>query len=301
MPVSVLILTRNEAFNLPGCLASVSWSDDVVVFDSHSTDATTDIARDAGARVFRREFDNYAAQRNAALEQVRFKHPWVWSVDADERIPAELRAEVAHAVRTAPAEVAAFRVRFRNYLFGRWIRRSSLYPTWVIRLFRPERVRYEARQTNAHPVVAGEVWPLREHFDHLVFNRGLSAWFDRHNTYSSMEAAELLAARGRRLDAAGLACTDPLRRRRAWKQLAYRLPGRPLLVFAYLLLVRGGFLDGGPGFTYCTLRGIYEYMIDVKVKELRRRAHDSMVESPPRPSRTENHGACAAGQPVLPT
>lgn len=274
MSVSALILTRNEEHNLPGCLDSVRWCDDVVVFDSNSTDNTIDIARSAGARVHQRAFDNYAAQRNAALEQVRFRHPWVMSVDADERIPPDLQAEVLHAAATAPPSVAAYRVRFRNYLLGRWIKHASLYPTWVIRLFRPDRIRYEPRQTNAHPVVDGEVRPLRQHFDHLAFNKGLSAWFDRHNQYSSMEAVELLKSCGQRLDAAGLVCSEPIRRRRAWKQLAYRLPARPLLVFTYLLLARGGLLDGGPGLTYCTLRGIYEYMIDVKVRELRRREHE---------------------------
>ncbi len=179
MSISVLILTRNEETDLPACLESVRWCDDIVVFDSTSTDRTEEIARNAGARFFQRQFDNYAAQRNAALTEVTFKHPWVFSVDADERIPDELYREALLAVESAPPEVAAFRLRFKNYLFGKWIKRASLYPTWVIRLFRPDRGRYDHRLVHEHPVVNGEVGTLQHHLYHMSFNKGLTRWFER--------------------------------------------------------------------------------------------------------------------------
>src|ERR1700754_747137 len=96
--ISVLILTRNEQQDLPACLASVSWSDDIHVFDSNSTDATREIAKAAGAQVHTRTFDDYAAHRNAALTTVPFKHPWVFLPDADERPTPELSREMQQLV-----------------------------------------------------------------------------------------------------------------------------------------------------------------------------------------------------------
>jgi glycosyltransferase involved in cell wall biosynthesis len=96
--ISVLILTKNEERDLPGCMESVAWSDDVHVFDSYSTDRTVEIARAAGAEVHQRVFDDYASHRNAALKEIRFKHRWVFLVDADERPTAELVREMQQTV-----------------------------------------------------------------------------------------------------------------------------------------------------------------------------------------------------------
>src|SRR5579883_29591 len=104
--ISVLILTLNEEVNLAGCIESCSWSDDIVVFDSLSKDRTAAIAREQGARFIQRQFDNYAAQRNAGLREVSFKHPWVLMIDADERTPPDLVAEMTAAVAAAGDDVA---------------------------------------------------------------------------------------------------------------------------------------------------------------------------------------------------
>jgi len=270
MSVSVLILTLNEEVNLDACLASVAWSDDIVVFDSFSSDRTVAIANAAGARVFQRTFDNYASQRNHALRDVTFRNAWVYMMDADERIPDELRVEILAAAASAPADVTVFRLRRKDLLFGRWLRRSSGYPTWAARLFRKDRVWME-REINEELHTDGKTSNLAGHFIHLPFNTGLAHWFHRHNRYSSMEAVSLLQEIREPLKWHNLVTRDPAVRRKHLKQLAYRLPGRPLLVFTYLYIVRLGLLDGIPGLHYCLLRMIYEYMIDLKVKELRRR------------------------------
>src|ERR1700679_395133 len=103
---SVLILTLNEEINLTECIESCAWSDDIVVFDSMSTDRTQEIARAKGVRVVERAFDHYAAQRNAALTTVDYTSPWVLMVDADERIPAELAAEIAATTSQVGNDVA---------------------------------------------------------------------------------------------------------------------------------------------------------------------------------------------------
>ena len=92
--ISVLILTKNEQLDLPGCLESVAWSDDVHVLDSLSTDRTIEVAREHGAQVTERAFDNWAAHQNWALGNVPFRHPWVFYIDADERVTPELREAI---------------------------------------------------------------------------------------------------------------------------------------------------------------------------------------------------------------
>src|SRR5580700_2636156 len=116
--VSILILTLNEEANLAECIASCGWSDDIVVFDSMSEDRTLEVAKSNGARVAQRRFDNYAAQRNAALTTVEYKHPWVLMVDADERVPPELAAEIQSAVAAAGEHAAMYRTRRKDHFLG---------------------------------------------------------------------------------------------------------------------------------------------------------------------------------------
>src|SRR6476660_4600592 len=107
--ISVLILTLNEEENLPACLESVKWSDDIVVLDSFSTDKTVEIARSAGARIVQRQFDNWAAHQNWALENISFKNSWVYYSDADEIVTPELRDELFAIARNPEEKRVAFR------------------------------------------------------------------------------------------------------------------------------------------------------------------------------------------------
>jgi glycosyltransferase involved in cell wall biosynthesis len=269
--ISILVLTLNEEQNLPACLRSVAWSDDIVVLDSYSTDATCDIARAAGARVFQRKLEDWASHQNWAVQNIPFKHPWVYYTDADEVVPDDLRDELLAIAADPSPPAVAYRVRFKNQFMGRWIRRSSLYPTWVLRFFRPEKVRWE-RLVNPVAVVDGQEGRLQSHFLHYSFNKGLSAWIDKHNKYSTQEALEAIrSVREGSVRLADIASGDHVKRRRALKELSWRMPCRPLLRFLYMYVVRLGFLDGWAGFTYCRLIAMYEYMIDLKVKELKRR------------------------------
>ena len=276
MSISVLILTLNEEINLAECLDSCAWCDDVVVFDSFSTDRTAQIASVQGARFVQRRFDNYAAQRNAALTEIRFNHPWVLMVDADERVPPSLAEEMQRAVAIADAETVMFRMRRQDFFLGRWLRRSSGYPTWFGRLVRVGRVRVE-REVNEEYIADGRIAHLQNHLMHYPFNKGVAYWFERHNRYSSMEALAKLQSRGSRLSGKALFSVDPIERRRAIKQLAYRLPMRPSIAFLYLYVLRLGFLDGRAGLAFSRMRASYELLIDLKVVELERRSKAAQV------------------------
>ncbi|MGE0470489.1 MAG: glycosyltransferase family 2 protein [Nitrospira sp.] len=272
MNLSILILTLNEEINLAACINSVKWCDDVVVLDSFSSDRTVKIAEEMGARVVQRRFDNYAAQRNAGLNEVSYKHPWVLMVDADERVTPELCAEMQSVTDRADPMVSLFHMRRKDYWFGQWLRRSSGYPTWFGRLVRVGHVTVQ-REINEQYVAHGESRFLKEHLLHYPFNKGVAYWLERHNRYSSMEADALVVERREKVSIQGLWSANPIVRRKAMKQIAYRLPGRPAWVFSYLYVVRRGFLDGRVGLRYCALRAIYEYMIDLKVKEQLEKRH----------------------------
>jgi glycosyltransferase involved in cell wall biosynthesis len=268
-PISVLILTKNEELDLPACLDSVTWSDDVHVFDSQSTDRTVQLATARGAHVTQRRFDDYASQRNAALHGLAFKHAWVLTLDADERVPAPLAAALARFAAAPTPDVAACRLRRRDFLGGTWLKHSQISPFYV-RLVRPERVRYE-RAVNEVLRVDGPIQDLDEPFDHYPFSKGIRHWLDKHNTYSTMEARCVLESRR---GTATFSLRDALfardfnERRRHQKELFYRLPLRPLLKFLYVYVWRRGFLDGAAGFTYARLQSIYEYLIVLKTREL---------------------------------
>lgn len=271
MSVSVLILTLNEELNLPGCLESVAWSDDIVVFDSYSSDRTVEIAKEFGVRVIHRKFDNYAAQRNTAINDVGYKHPWILMVDADERWPSEIYEEVKASIENdKKGEFAIYHFRRKDMFMGKWLKRSSGYPTWAGRLVRLGCASVE-REINEEYHTNGRKGYLKSHFIHYPFSRGIHYWLERHNRYSSMEAEAFLKEVQDKLRFKNLFSSDPTIRRKFLKQLTFHLPYRPFVVFCYLYFVKLGFLDGIPGFTYCRLRAIYEYMIDIKVKELRRR------------------------------
>lgn len=269
--ISILILTKNEEANISRCLESVAWSDDVVILDDGSSDRTVEIARQYGARVIRHSAGEERAQRTYAIRQIEFKYAWVYNPDADEVTPPDLRDEMLSVVAGDRPEVA-YRVRFRNMFMGRWIRYSSIYPTWVVRLFKPERISF-VREINLNYQIDGPEGKLSSHFEHYSFNKGLSEWFAKHNRYSDFEAREAIKEMDRgQVDWVGMVCfSDPARRRKALKSFAWRLPARCLLVFFYMLIVRRGFLDGYAGLAYCALRAIYEMMIDLKILEILRK------------------------------
>lgn len=270
-PVSVMILTKDEEVNIAACLDCLGFSDDVVVYDSHSTDKTLEIARTYdNVSVVERKFDNWAAHQNWGMENIEFKHPWVLYVDADERID---QAFVDEITKLADPEsgAAAYRMRRKDMFMGRWLKHAQLYPTWFVRLFRPEKIRFE-RLVNPIPIVDGEIGEMREHLIHYPFSKGLVHWFERHNSYSGFEAQEQLkVSGGERQPITGVFSKDPNQRRASLKDIFFRLPLRPQIKWLYYIVWRRAFLDGKAGIRYARLQAIYEHMIKMKAEELRMR------------------------------
>jgi len=268
MSVSVLILTLNEQENLPACLESVAWSDNVVILDSFSSDKTCSVAEASGVRLVRRRFDNWAAHQNWAIENIQFKHPWIFYLDADERMTEALKKEILAIASSEEEERVAYYCGRKNYFMGKWIK-HAYPPGLIMRFFRPGKVHFE-RLVNPTPVIDGRHGYLRNYFLHFSFNKGLTEWFDKHNQYSQFEAMEGMRLLGANAGTSlSLLSSDRATRRKALKNMSFRLPCRPLLKFCYLYFFKRGFLDGRPGLSYCVLQSIYEYMIVLKMKEMR--------------------------------
>lgn len=274
--ISILILTRNEQQDLPGCLKSVSWSDDIHIFDSGSTDLTLEIANQFHAKVTIRNYGDAklafggdeGAHRTWGLRSIAFKYQWVLSIDADERVTDDLATAVKKAVLQPNGRVA-FSIQRRDFFLGTWLRHVQTTPFYV-RLFRPERVRYE-RLINCKQVVDGEVGSITGYLDHYPFSKGMNHWLDRHNAYSRFEAQQIVDNRtkgGSFSLAKAFTAKDFHEKRYHQKELFYRLPLRPVIKFLLLYIGKRGFLDGKAGLTYAMLQSIYEYFIVLKTGEL---------------------------------
>lgn len=265
--ITALILTYNEENILGKCLEALHFVDEILVFDSYSTDNTLSIAKSFNARIEQRVFDNYASQRNAGLNAVSENIDWILMIDADEIVTSELKEEVLSVVNSK-TDTALFRVRRKDMFNNKWMRHSTGYPTWFPRLFKNGCVTVE-REINEEYVTDGKISNLKSHLIHFPFNKGMSWWFQKHNVYSDMEAKKMIHEISEPLDYRLLFSKDPVLRRKFIKRLSYRMPFRPHFVFFLFFVLKKGFLDGSAGYTYCKMRRVYESMIDVKFKLLK--------------------------------
>jgi glycosyltransferase involved in cell wall biosynthesis len=278
IPVSVLILTRNEEANIAACLESVRWASEAFVVDSFSTDRTVGIAVNHGAGVCCHGFEGYSAQRNWALDHLPFSNEWVLMLDADERVPGPLAEEIYKVVSGAIRNCGGYYMKRRLFFHGKWLKRGGLYPTWVLRLFRRERVRFEERPMNEHAILRGTASYLHEPFDHQDV-KPLSDWIARHNRYAGLEAEEFLQEKM----AGGYGSSIAIRfwgnqaERKRWIKLKVwnRLPllVRPFLFFFRNYFLKLGFLDGKAGFIYHVLWSFwYPFLVSARILEKRYRA-----------------------------
>lgn len=280
--VSVIIPTLDEERNLPECLRSVAWADQVFVVDSFSSDRTVDIAREHGAQVVQHHFEGYSRQKNWALDTLPFRHDWVLILDADERVTPELRAEIAAIVAEPTGNPRGYYVNRKLVFLGRWVRHAGWYPSWNLRLFQHRFGRYDDRDVHEHVVMEGAPGYLRHDLLHWD-RRGLESFVARHNSYSSLEAAARYKAATRDPERARLRGTllgSPVERKRFLRERVWpNVPGKPLALFVYMYLVRQGFRDGRVGFAFCVFHAFQEFMVGLKLAELRRGAeHDRMSD-----------------------
>ncbi len=282
IPVSVLIPAKNEAANLPACLASVAVADQVFVVDSQSSDRTSELGKELGAEVVQFYFDgNYPKKKNWSLENLPFRNSWVLIVDCDERITTELWQEISQVVNQS--EYTGYYLNRRVFFLGTWIRHGGKYPDWNLRLFRHEYGRYESlgtehipntgdNEVHEHVVLKGKVGYLKEDMLHEDF-RNIYHWLERHNHYSNWEAQvrlDLLRGKGDEGSIGSSFFGNAVQRKRFLKKIWVRLPLKPLIRFLLFYVIQLGFLDGKAGYIYGRLLSQYEYQIGVKLYELQK-------------------------------
>ena len=226
------------------------------------------ICKAAGARFFQHPFSGFGDQRNWAFDNIDFKHDWIFVLDADEEITPELLEELKVTMLMLKPDVSAFRVKRRFYLWGQWLKHSSLYPSWVIRLVKKGKFRYVNRGHAETQVVDGRVEALQADLKDENL-KGLHAWFARQNDYSSKEAQHEISQGQPPWSA--LFSRNPLERRTFLKSLSSRLYLRPVIFFAYTYFWRRGFMDGLAGFYFSLMKSVYVGMIQLKKYEMRRR------------------------------
>lgn len=275
--VSILVFTLNEELNINHCLDSLVWCDDVNVVDSFSSDNTVQICRARGIPTVQHVFEGFGTQRNWALREIPLKHDWVLILDADERVPEDLASELNSLAEIAPKHVDAYRLRRRLHLWGTWLRHSSLYPTWVVRFVRRNRVLYVNRGHSETQTVEGDIGELR---GHLIDenHKALETWFERQFRYSRQEAKYELEAKGISPRWSDLISMDPMHRRAIIRKIASVLPCRGFFYFLYCYFFRYGFLDGKNGFMYCRMKAMYQGMIVINKYDLRKERDMHMPE-----------------------
>ena len=289
VPVSILIPIKNEAGNLPRCLDCVRWANEIFVVDSASTDGSPAIAEERGAQVVQFAFNGtWPKKKNWALENLPFKHEWVFILDADEVLPPDAESEFRAIVSDPNHATAGYWINRRFMFMGRWLR-HAYYPNWNLRLFKHRLGRYEKltdidtqsgdNEVHEHVVVTGTTGHLRCEMDHFAFP-SVDVFVEKHNRYSNWEA-RVAVDRHLRASSGRLQSTEVGARRRL-KQLSQALPFRGLLRFLYVYLWQRGFLDGREGYYFARLHSMYEFLSVAKTYELRRAL--SQKKEPPQPA-----------------
>jgi len=271
---SIFILTHNEELDIAACVESALLSDDVIVVDSNSSDRTVEMVRAIAqrcpqVRLVQHAFESHGKQRTWMLRNLPTKNHWSYILEADERMTPALFAECEAAA--ASGQHAGYYVAERVMFMNRWIRRSTQYPRYQLRLLDKDFVWFDDYGHTEREIINGTHGFLCETYPHYTCGKGFSRWIEKHNRYSTDEAKETLKQlkEGRVQWKALFVGKSEVERRRALKNLSLRVPGRPIVRFLYMYLVLGGIWDGRAGFTWCVLQAFYEYLILLKVWELR--------------------------------
>ena len=275
--LSVVIPTRNEQANIMACIESVLWADQIFVVDSASTDDTIALAQRYPVRVVQFQYQTGGAKKyNWSLEHLPFAHDWVLLLDADERVSPALREEISAAIHMEP--YAGYYINLQYIFLGGWLR-HCWNPVWRMRLFKHRLGRFERftgsaamgtgdNEVHEQVLLQGEAGYLRHYIVHEDY-KPYAAWIEKHNRYSTWEAAIALdlLAEPPVLNPLTYLRAAPARRRRILKGLLLRLPGRPLIVFLWLYVWRRGFLDGYRGLAFSLSLAYYWLSIGIKMKE----------------------------------
>ena len=247
--LSVILITKNEAANIRECIESVSWADEIIVVDSGSTDGTVTLAQESGAQVHvHADWPGFGPQKNRALDYA--SKDWVFSLDADERVSPELKAEIVHAMSAANAE-GHYCPRLSQFC-GTFVHHSGWYPDFVLRLFKRGAGRFSDSLVHESVILNGRTQKLKTpllHYSYLTAND-----VERKVEHYSTAAAQQMLQSGRRSSWIGAAMSG------GW-------------AFARTYILRLGVLDGGAGWSIARMNARTTYLKYRKLEALRSAAH----------------------------
>ena len=272
---SVIILTFNEEGNIRRCLDSINdFTDDIIIVDSFSTDATLKICEKYGCRVFQHAFTNQALQFNWALDTVPWERPWILRLDADEVLPDKLKQELRELTATCGPEVTGIYLNRRMYFMNRWLRHGGMYPHYILRAFRKGAGRYEEKTEEHFVLASGRAIYAKNDFLEDNRQNTLKYWLKKHDDLSDGEIRDtLLESRNPGRDLKEDLFGNKVERTRWLKTRVYAKSPmflRAFFYFIYRYFLRLGFLDGVPGLIFHVLQAFwYRFYIDARIYETR--------------------------------
>ena len=272
---SVIILTFNEEENIRRCLDSITdFTEDIIIVDSFSTDATLKICEKYGCRLFQHAFTNQALQFNWALDNVPWERPWTLRLDADEVLPDKLKQELRELTSTCGPEVTGIYLNRRMYFMNRWLRHGGMYPHYILRAFRKGAGRYEEKTEEHFVLASGRAIYAKNDFLEDNRQNTLKYWLKKHDDLSDGEIRDtLLETRNPGLDLKEDLFGNKVERTRWVKTHVYaKLPlfFRAFFYFIYRYFLRLGFLDGVQGLIFHVLQAFwYRFYIDARIYETR--------------------------------
>ncbi|MEO8330924.1 MAG: glycosyltransferase family 2 protein [Gallionella sp.] len=241
--ISIIIITKNEAANIRACLESVKWADEIIVVDSGSSDATVEICKEFGAQVHVTDWPGFGAQKNRALSYAT--NDWVFSIDADERMTAELRTEIERSIREGNAQ-GYFCPRLSQFC-GKFIHHSGWYPDYVLRLFKRDSGRFSDHLVHESVLVNGATVKLKNpllHYSYLT-----EADVQRKIEQYSMAAAKQMYQSGKRAT-------------------PFDAPLRSAWAFIRTYLLRQGFMDGVAGWRIARMNAATTFLKYQRLRQL---------------------------------
>jgi glycosyltransferase involved in cell wall biosynthesis len=271
--IAAVVISLNEASNLPRCLNSLSWCEELLLIDSGSTDGSQAIAAQRRARVLEHRQPgrfSFTVQRNWALENGGLSSDWVLFLDADEEVGPACRRAIEAAIQSALRQEdgpVGFELTPRYWFLGRWLRYTQGYPNWHPRLVRRGHLSFEGSLWESFPADS-RIGRIAEPYEHYAFSKGIDDWLERHRRYADWEAERIVAY----LDGGGSNALGTRRWLRLRRLAAKLWPLRPLLRFSQKYLLQGGFREGWQGLLFSLLMAGYDLITVVKVIERKRLA-----------------------------
>ncbi len=244
LPISVVIVTKDEEKNIRAALESIKNGAEIIIVDAFSKDRTLDICREYTDKIYQQEWQGYAKQKQMGIEHA--EKPWVFILDSDERFTNTLWDEIEQIIKKKDG-YSGFYVPRRNIFLGKWIRHGGWWPDYTLRLFLRDYAKIEERKVHEKVVVKGKIGYLKNHIEHYSY-RTISDYLKKMDIYSTLSAEEL--------------------QNKNIRPRLVKLFIHPISTFFKMFFLQLGFLDGKQGLILAILYSQYTFLKYLKLWEM---------------------------------